>query len=213
MIRDYRPFRRWMHSYAVEHGLRIPAGFTVETNEPLQSVGRGFLLRIQKHLHAAHPKAFPAKYVDGTFNEPTQIIAVPPLSMGQKALNFAMLELGVHESGGANRGPRVHEYQAVTRAYNTFWCASFFWWAWRQAGYEGAVSAGAWDSTDHHGQRLTLRQAKVGAGVSFNIGNGHIGMFIALVGNDVKTVDGNTSDEVAVRLRPISEIHSICMPR
>lgn len=207
----WRIRRRWMASVAVEFGLKIPPGFTVESDEPLQKTGRDLLLRIQKNLYAR--KLLAAKYVDGTFNSVTSRIATPPLTMADRAVKWAMDEVGEHEEPwGSNRGPRVHFYQSSTGAYNTFWCASFFWKAWQGAGYTGAVSAGAWYSTDHIGTRKTRASAKPGCGVSFNIGDGHIGMLLAFIGDQVKTVDGNTSDEVAVRLRPASEIHSISMP-
>lgn len=211
MILDYRPLRRATEAYRRAWNLAEEPGVTVESSLPPGKPLRRLVYRCQENMHAR--KILDEAHVDGTYNAPTQRILIPPLVPGDIAVRFAMGEVGVHEEPwGSNRGPRVHEYQAVTGAYNTFWCASFFWWAWRKAHYEGAVSAGAWYSTDSLGRRVTLAEATPGCGVSFNEGDGHIGMFLARVGSQVKTVDGNTDNEVAVRLRPISLIHSICLP-
>lgn len=217
MVLDTHPWRIRLVGYCNEHGLRsyreIPEerGFDPAAHGPLRTPGHHLCARVQRHAHAAGHLA--EEFIDGTLNTPTQRLLAPPLSMGDLAVKAAMREVGVHEDPwGSNRGTRVHQYQAVTGAYNTFWCASFFWWAWVQAGYHGGVSAGAWDSTDHYGTRIPIAQATPGCGVSFNEGDGHIGMFLARIGASVKTVDGNTSNEVAVRVRPITLIHTVCQP-
>lgn len=217
MVLDTHPWRVALVGYFHTHNLPLPhavaeeRGFDVRSHGPLRAPGHHAVARMQRHAHASGHLAEAS--IDGTLNTPTQHILIPPLSMGDQAVKAAMGELGVHEDPwGSNRGTRIHEYQAVTGAYNTFWCASFFWWSWVQAGYRGSVSAGAWATTDSLGKRITLAQAVPGCGVSFDIGDGHVGMFLARVGSQVKSVDGNTRDEVAVRLRPISEIHSICLP-
>lgn len=211
MILDYRPLRRAVEAYRRAWNLAKEPGVVIETRLPPGKPERRLLYRCQENMHARH--LLDEAHVDGTFNLPTQHILIPPLSMGDLAVKFAMKEVGVHEEPwGSNSGKRIHQYQAVTGAYNEAWCASFFWWSWVSAGYHGTVSAGAWDSTDHHGKRVTITQAVPGCGVSFDEGDGHIGMFLARVGSNVKTVDGNTSDEVAVRINPISLIHSICLP-
>jgi hypothetical protein len=213
MATKMRERRRWMHGYAEDLGLGIPDGFTVESDEPFQAVAREFLLRIEKNLEARKDVEFPAKYVDGTWNTGIDRIAFPVLSMNEKAVEALLGEIGVREiPWGSNRSPRIHEYQAVTGAYNTYWCASFFWWGWRQGDYTGRVSAGAWDSTDHIGRRITIAQAIPGAGVSFNVGKGHIGAYLDHSRTRVKTIDGNTRDQVAIRERARSSIHSISIP-
>jgi CHAP domain len=212
LIINTRKWRRAMASYRQNWGLAKEPGFTVETAKPLGKPARALLRRIQENLHARH--LLPAKFIDGTLNSATQILLIPPLSKGDKAAAYALGQQGVHESPwGSNRGSDVHRYQSSTGAYGAAWCASFFWYCWQQAGYKGATSAGAWDSTDNHGTRIpTISKAEVGDGVSFDVGDGHIGMYLSHNKSTVKTVDGNTSDQVAVRERPLSSIHSICRP-
>lgn len=213
MVLNTRKFRRSMEAYRRNWGLEKEPGFTVETGKPLGKPGRALLLRIQKNLHAR--KVLALKYVDGTLNSKTQALLIPPLSKADKAVAYSLSQQGVHESPwGSNRGEDVHRYQSSTGAYNAAWCASFFWYAWQKAGYRGPTSAGAWYSTDHIGVRQTIHTALPGDGVSFNIGDGHIGMFLSVNWNTqmVKTNDGNTNNQVAVRERPIHSIHSISRP-
>lgn len=211
MVLNTRKWRRAMASYRQAWGLAKEPGFTVETVKPLGKPGRALLLRIQENLHAR--KLLPEKYVDGTLNTKTQVLLIPPLAMGDKAVAYAMSQVGVHESPwGSNRGADVHRYQSSTGAYGAAWCASFYWYCWQQAGYKGRTSAGAWNSTDTIGLRVEIKHAKPGDGVSFNVGDGHIGMYLSHTSSTVRTVDGNTSDQVAVRDRPIRSIHFITRP-
>lgn len=192
----------------------LPAekGWTPGTGKPLGKPGRHLLKRIQDYYVAE--KLLPAKFADGTLNSKTQALLLPPLSMADKAVAYALSQVGVHESPwGSNRGRDVIRYQTSTGAYGQAWCASFFWYAWIQGGYIGATSAGAWNTTDSYGTPVIgIKHAKHGDGVSFNVGSGHIGMYLKHDAKTVTTVDGNTSDQVAVRQRPISSIHSICRP-
>lgn len=213
MILNTRKWRRAINAYRKAWGLEKEPGFTVETGKPLGKPARALLLRVQKNLHARGLLA--EKYVDGTLNTPTQILLLPPLTMGDKAAAYALGQQGVHESPwGSNRGRDVRRYQTSTGAYGEAWCASFFWYCWQRAGYRGPTSAGAWDTTDHYGQPIAhINSALPGDGVSFDVGDGHIGIYLSRTKTTVKTIDGNTSDQVAVRERPISSIHSICRPR
>lgn len=212
IVINTRPYRRAMEAYRRNWGLKAEKGFTVETGRPLGRPARRLLKRIQENLHARG--LLPLKYVDGTLNSRTQVLLIPPLSPADKAVAYALSQQGVHESPwGSNRGNDVHRYQSSTGEYNVAWCASFFWYCWQKAGYKGATSAGAWNTTDNYGTRIHgIDNAKPGDGISFNIGDGHIGMYLSHTKYMVKTCDGNTNDQVAVRERPISEIHSICRP-
>lgn len=212
MILSTRKWRRAMAAYRQNWGLAREPGFTVETAKPLGKPARRLLKRIQENLHARD--LLPKNHIDGTLNTPTQILLIPPLSMGDKAAAYALGQQGVHESPwGSNRGRDVQRYQSSTGAYGAAWCASFFWYAWQQAGYRGRTSAGAWNTTDNYGARINgVQHAQPGDGVSFNIGDGHMGLYLSHTKTHVKTVDGNTSDSVAVRERPISSIHSINRP-
>ena len=176
MIFSTRKWRRAMAAYRQNWGLAKEPGFTVETGKPLGKPARRLLKRIQENLHARD--LLPENHIDGTLNTPTQILLIPPLSMGDKAVAYAMGQQGVHESPwGSNGGKDVLRYETSTGAFWTFWCASFFWYCWQQGGYRGATSAGAWDTTDHHGTRIEgIGHARPGDAVSFDIGNGHVGV-------------------------------------
>lgn len=214
-------WRKALAHYCVANGLphagSLPdeKGWTANTNKPGGKPYRHVVQRVDNNLEAR--KLITAKQNDGTLNDVVQKILIPPapkLTMGDLAVKFALKEQGVTEVPfGSNNGPRVRYYQSSTGAYGEAWCASFFWKMWQEAGYKGFTSAGAWNTTDSFGTRvLGVEHAKPGDGVSFNEGDGHIGMFLALVGDQVKTIDGNTDNEVAIRLRPVSLVHSICNP-
>lgn len=213
LVNDTRPWRRalWAYSRTWLEGYR-PDGFTVETSKKLGKPARTLVTHVQRNLHARG--LLEEDHIDGTLNQRTQDLLIPPLTHADHAVAYALSQIGVHESPwGTNRGDDVHRYQSSTGAYNEAWCASFFWYCWQQAGYKGAVSAGAWNSTDHHGTHVAdLNHAIPGDGVSFDIGEGHIGIFLHKTATEVFTVDGNTNDQVAIRSRPIGEIHSICRP-
>lgn len=210
-----KPYRRGMIHYANVHELAIEKGFVVNTNLPLGKVARRFLTRLQRHMHAQHPRAFPVKYIDGTLNSRTKAILVPPVpdSMGSKALIRALKEVGVHEyPWGSNRGRRVGYYQSSTGEYGAAWCASFCCKMWQLAGYKGPTSAGAWNLTDNYGTRVSLENAKPGDCVSLDTTQGHVGI-LERVNHTLGTVTlvaGNTSDSVKIKDYPMSMIHSIC---
>lgn len=216
IVLNYRKYRRAMEAYRRNWGLEKEPGFTVETGRPLGRPARRLLKRIQANLGPKPGRGILLKkYIDGTLNSKTQTLLIPPLSKADKAVAYALSQVGVHESPwGTNRGKDVHRYQSSTGNYNVAWCASFYWYCWQRAGYRGPTSAGAWYSTDNIGVRQTIRTAKPGDGVSFNVGDGHIGLLLSVNWRTqkVKTVDGNTSDQVAVRERSISSIHSISRP-
>jgi len=200
-----------MEAYRIEHGLAKEPGFVVETKVPLGKPARRLLTRIQRNLVAR--KLMPDKYIDGTLNTRTKELLIPSETPAVKAVKFALSQVGVHEvPWGSNNGPMVHQYQSSTGAYGLAWCASFYWYCWQKAGYRGPTSAGAWNTTDSYGDRVNIQHAKPGDGCSFNVGDGHIGMYLSHTSTTVKTVDGNTSDQVAVRERPIGIIHSMCRP-
>lgn len=186
-------------------------GFSPSTAKPLGKPARHLLKRIQDQYVKSHVLA--AKYADGTLNSKTQALLVPPLTRAQKAVAYALSQQGVHESPwGSNRGADVVRYQSSTHNYGVAWCASFYWYCWQRAGYRGNVSAGAWYTTDRIGTRVNLSHARPGDAVSFDIGDGHVGMYLSHNKSYVKTIDGNTADQVAVRERPIHLIHNISRP-
>jgi hypothetical protein len=129
----------------------------------------------------------------------------------KRVLQIALSQIDVHEvPWGSNSGPKVREYQAATflRGTGWPWCVAFCQWVLEKAGAPLPYrSAGVYD---------LLRWAKR-AGVStwnpspgdlvcFGIGQGHIGILERIDAHDVHTIDGNTSDQVARRTRPRSQV-------
>lgn len=212
MTLDTHPYRLAMVVYAHQHSLPVEKGFDTAPHGTLGLPGRRFLRRVGNHMVASHKLA--AKYNDGTLNTHMQHALVPPLKFGEAVAHWCLKEVGVHEEPwGSNTGPRVAWYQTATGDYHDAWCASFRSKALRENGYTGPVSARAWDF-DNIGTRIStlahsINLAEVGDAVTFNIGAGHIGTYLSHTSSMVKTVDGNTSDAVAVRERPLTVIRTI----
>ena len=128
-----------------------------------------------------------------------------------KAVDSALHDLGVHEQPmGSNRGPRVQVYQHATWLGGSGfpWCvAAWLYWT-LHAGlnmpYHGAGAYALLDWARKVGWDVPLNRAMPGDAVIFNVGSGHCAMFLSLHGSTVKTVDGNVSDSVALRERPVS---------
>lgn len=218
MVLNTRKWRRAMEAERRSNGWKLTKeenGWAVETIKPLGKPGRHLLKREQD----AWVKAgiMPAKDADGTLNSKSQSILIPPLTMADKAVAYAVSQVGVHESPwGSNRGEDVHRYQSSTGAYGEAWCASFAWYCWQKAGYTGPTSAGAWDSTDNHGKRIaTIAKAIPGDFVSLDGGEGHVGILLKrnVSARTVTLCAGNTGDSVKEKDYPIASIHSICRPK
>lgn len=215
-----KPYRNEMVVYAHVHGLKVEPGFDVNSSAPLAKPGRAFLLREQKHMMALYKQdkkknvQFKKIKASGVLDAPTRAVLLPPISFGEEVAHWCLNEVGVHEvPWGSNSGARIHYYQTSTGDYNDAWCASFRSKALQECGYKGPVSARAW-AFDDIGVRIStllhgLEHAQVGDAVTFNIGDGHIGTYLSHDNSNVKTVDGNTSDQVAVRERPLSVIRTI----
>lgn len=205
---DTKPYRQAMVAYAKVHELaKAPKGYSTTAHGRLLIPGRSFLLRITAHMAASgkYPKVKRTAILSKAVRE----ALIPPQTFGEKVAQTLLSQVGVHEvPWGSNRGEMVHEYQAATGGFGGPWCASFRAWGCRKNGYTGPVSAWAWD-WDNFGKRVKLEDAEVGDAVTFNIGDGHIGTYLSHDAKMVKTVDGNTSDAVAVRERPHSVIREI----
>jgi hypothetical protein len=217
---DTHPYRLEMNTFAKIHGLKAQKGFDTSLHGPLAKPGRAFLLRIQKQMialfktdkkkWAAYAKVKPTSTLDA----PTRAALLPPITFGEQVAHKLLSQVGVHEvPWGSNSGAQVRVYESPTGGYGEPWCASFRSWGLQQCGYTGTVSARAW-AFDDIGVRISngtdhIANAQVGDAVTFNIGDGHIGTYLSHTATSVKTVDGNTSDEVAVRERPLSVIRFI----
>lgn len=134
------------------------------------------------------------------------------------ALKWAAKELGTTEHpDGSNMGQRVQEYQHATWLGGTGWpwCAAFVCWVWQKAGfvlsYKGA-GAYAWydDGAQHVGRKIPRDrpdQVVPGDAVVFSIGQGHIGLVEKILDGAVHSIDGNTSDMVARRVRSLGLVY------
>lgn len=204
---DTHPYRQAMVAYAHVHELAPQKGFDVGRHGPLLLPGRKFLARITAHMVASGK--FPKVKQSWVLSEAVRDALIPPMTFGEKVAHTLLSQVGIHEiPWGSNRGPEIHVYEASTGGYGEPWCASFRSWGCRKNGYTGPVSARAWD-WDNFGMRVDLADAQVGDAVTFNIGDGHIGTYLSHTKTLVQTVDGNTSDQVAVRERPVSVIRAI----
>lgn len=173
-----------MREYARKHKLDVPRAYTPAS--PVWGKGSKTLAwRI-----TTHAKKDPS----------TSAVAVHailyPKTLGQKIVEVALSQVGVHESPYAsNDGAKVHEYQKVTGAYKQPWCASFVSWCARRAGYSGKLppipayvpSWASWRS-------CSKRKLKPGGYVCL-WGSGHIEVFVRWVIPYVlaECVGGNTS--------------------
>lgn len=221
MILLTKKWRKAMASYLERNGLphagkvKGEEGWVTNTDKPFGKPARHVIRRVANHLEARG--LLKPEDNDGTLNTAMQKLLIPPpppLFAGDLVVKYALTQVGVHESPwGSNSGADVRRYQSSTGAYGQPWCASFDWYCWQKAAnYKGPVSAGAWYSTDHIGTRQTIMSARPGDLVSFDVGDGHVGLFLSRTSSAVRTVDGNTSDQVAVRDRAIRIIHSISRP-
>jgi hypothetical protein len=135
-----------------------------------------------------------------------------------KAVALARKEIGVHEDPwGSNRGRRVEEYQAADwlTGGGYAWCASFCCFIWKKAGFDlKYLGAGAYkwydDGAKYVGHRIPRDQwphVVPGDGVVFRIGSGHIGIVEKIVDGAVHSIDGNSGDQVAARIRPMHLVY------
>lgn len=129
-------------------------------------------------------------------------------------VKWAIGELGVHEDPpGSNTGNRVRYYQSHTWLPGTRWpwCAAFADTAWEVGGgYRLPFpSAGAHDLGNRAkaaGWVTTIEKLIPGDLLDWNVGSGHLSIFLGYDAKNrtVKSIDGNVSDQVAYRERPLS---------
>lgn len=125
---------------------------------------------------------------------------------------WAKNELGVHEDPmGSNTGPRVRYYQGHTWLEGTRWpwCAAFVDTAWEEGGgyklpWPSAGAHNIGDLAHAAGWPTTVGQLIPGDLVDWNIGSGHISIFLAYENGKVHTIDGNVGDKVDYRVRSAS---------
>lgn len=172
--------------YAKKHNLTIPRLSTVS---PVWGSGKKQLAwRVSGHAFGAKKAA--------TQKTPALCNLLFPKTLGQRIVEVALSQVGVHETPYAsNDGPKVHEYQEVTGAYKQPWCASFVAWCARQAGYKGNLpSVPAWVPSWASFHPCSKRNLKTGGYVCL-WHSGHIEVFVRWVIPYVLAdcVGGNTS--------------------
>lgn len=145
-----------------------------------------------------------------------------------KALAWVKSNIGKTEvPPGSNRGPFVQKCQAATSLPGTGWpwCVATWIAAWKYGArvvlpYLGASAYGALDWYQANLPKWVVPRsmwgdAKPGAGVVFNIGSGHLGTLAKPIlpgDTTVTTIDGNTSDQVAQRVRSLTLVRGIIDP-
>jgi hypothetical protein len=155
--------------------------------------------------------------------------------LAAEVLKVAGREVGVRESGGPNRGPRVDEYlrnvglDPTRGAYS--WCASFVFFCFTRAASDLSVANPCFKTAGvlnlwHHAPdwARVLNDQGVGArglvrpGAVFIVdhggGKGHTGLIERVDHDSLLTIEGNTNaggsregDGVYRRVRPLSAIH------
>lgn len=201
MVLDTKPWRILGVVYAHHHGLPPPRdvdeerGFDVHAHGPLRKPGHHFFARLQRHMNASGHKV----PIDGYINAATREVLKPPLTRGEKVAAWELTQLGVHEiPWGSNQGPQVRVYQSSTGAYGLAWCASLQSYGQRKFGYDGPISARAFDWLDF-GSHVAPSSAKQGDPVVIKEGDGHIGCFLNVQPDgQIRMVSGNTHNAVDV---------------
>lgn len=143
-------------------------------------------------------------------------------AVGQRMVQLAQQEIGVHETSGNNDGTRIREYRTATAGAENSpgpWCAYFVSWLARNAGAPiGANGNGtgyvptleAWGKQTNRYQEFGQGQPQPGDIVIFDWGGDgtpdHTGI-VESVGTDgtIHTIEGNSSDQVARRTHPRSD--------
>lgn len=150
-------------------------------------------------------------------------IQIPAASASQKASQFVSIlkkYLGKKEEPG-NKGPMVTDFLKKTGLGTGLpWCMAFVYSIFDEftGGKNPLVKTAAvryhWDKIPEGVTKITRADAvkdpsKVKAGQIFyksrNVNDGHTGIVIAVNGNTVTTVDGNSSDSVKVNRYNISD--------
>ena len=139
----------------------------------------------------------------------------------EKAVAYLLSQQGVHESPwGSNRGPiqrafprggvDYYEDHDFLAGHGYPWCVTTWLTAWAVAGkpipYKTASVYAMLNWARGAGWAVSARNLVPGDGVAFNIGSGHWGTFLRWEGDMIVTIDGNTSDQVAIRKRPHHQV-------
>lgn len=141
----------------------------------------------------------------------------------EAVIAWAKTELANHvgeQPPGSNTGDRVRFYQGHTWLPGTGWpwCAAFVCTAWAEAGKPLPwPTAGAFDMGNRaraSGWTVqSVSRLRPGDIVVWNIGAGHVSLFASYDPHTglIHTIDGNVSDQVGPRARPVSQARDLIM--
>ena len=129
----------------------------------------------------------------------------PTDSMRQRVYQIARGELGIREASGNNDGQRVEQYLRYTNLGKGYeWCAAFVSWCYGQAGVP--VPRTPWSPALFPHER-SIRFAQLQRADLFGIYSAvanrinHVGMVADIKGHFVRTIEGNSADQVQSRYR------------
>ena len=184
--------KRWMRSYSVLWGIKIPRGYSINAawGEPAQELCR----RIQKHMSIEQTGQWAASMASPTKSADLRL----------SILQIAQSQIGVREHG-ANRGKEVEAYLAATGLGGGYaWCAAFVTWCVKNVGYSGSLPKYPegviwWEEwAKKNDFFVPFPFARPGDIVTFQFDGDpepdHIGIVDHRSGNTLYTVEGNTSD-------------------
>ncbi len=160
------------------------------------------------------------------------ILKIPETPLLAGALQAAMDQVGVRETGGRNRGPAVEKYlAAVGKPPGLSWCMAFCCWCYKEGAHNRRIESSPVIMTAgvHHHWRKAPDEIKLDPGVAIddlrNVkpgmiflidhghGKGHCGVVVAAEAEGLRTIEGNTNikgsrdgDGVHHRIRRYREI-------
>ena len=131
--------------------------------------------------------------------------------VSEKIRQVAEAEIGVAESGGANDGPRVREYQDAVqpRPYplgdpRYAWCAAFCVWVYGKAGVDGSWVTASTHLACTNAASRGLMSTTPRSGALLCWCGTHVGILTEPVGGGSwRTIEGNSSDAVGTRTRSL----------
>ena len=135
----------------------------------------------------------------------------------ERIVSIAVQEVGVREATGSNDGKRVEEYLSYVGLGKGYaWCAAFASWCYGRAGL--VAPRNAWSPAlfpiarrykNEQVQRSAVRQADLFAIYSQSLGRiNHVGIVRKKERNWIITVEGNSSDCVLTKRRPLATIYA-----
>ncbi len=155
------------------------------------------------------------------------------MPLATKLVLLAQREVGVHEIGDTNRGPRVNEYKAACEGMPSEaawpWCAAFLCWLVREAmgdvaySFRRPITPGAWDlerwslEQDNSTQTKKPTMGDIRAGDLIIFKFSHCGLALSSPGGmgTLRTIEGNTNEAgsrdgggVYLKHRPVEQIRS-----